>query len=300
MIYIDNQGKIFITPAPGLQALDCSPQAMALIQKDKPWLLSELDGIYFDVERRRIDLRPVRMDLRPPIVLRSLLGNASMWEGIKDTPPERLEVFEQRWLFEYMLEKASKWSVESILPSAATLIMNARIETDEQEPASCFLMGKDYKPLYDNIYSIVYSKPNESMFMTKVICPNLTSAWIVPKGNQDYIKAFDFISKYQAIKTLEKSPIERKASNRQNIGKQLSGISHETISLTQRYKDLRCNKEHTALDKEGKELALVHVSGFVRNQPYGPGRTLYKRIWIDGFTRGQWVRKGVTYITVDE
>lgn len=45
---------------------------------------------------------------------------------------------------------------------------------------------------------------------------------------------------------------------------------------------------------------IVSVSGYIREQPYGEGRKLRKTIWVEGFTRGQWVREGLSELTISK
>lgn len=128
--------------------------------------------------------------------------------------------------------------------------------------------------------------------------------------------ARSFISSFIALMDCEKSPIEIEDAERRKKEKLLNkgirssgGITRYSVSLTKRYKgvirdpyqkDASKNGEASKDFREGKSLSVVSVSGFIRNQAYGPGRTLRKRIWVDSFIRGQWVRNGVTYVTVNE
>ena len=108
--------------------------------------------------------------------------------------------------------------------------------------------------------------------------------------------------RFQRYKKCNNSPIylsnpsekrEKKAGFKKN-----SGVDVRVVSLSKRYKSLKRNTAKP-LDKEGKELTIVQVSGFIRHQPYGKGRMQYKDIWVDSFTRGQWVKTGLTYVTVE-
>ena len=78
----------------------------------------------------------------------------------------------------------------------------------------------------------------------------------------------------------------------------LHQIQQEDLLMTG--KDTKRQPGRKAMDKNGKTLTVVQVSGFIRNQPYGKGRAERKTIWIDGFTRGQWVNTGLSYVTVKD
>ena len=113
--------------------------------------------------------------------------------------------------------------------------------------------------------------------------------------------AVSFINKFLAIKDCDKSPIEMRDKDGRNLAKKgiqkVSGLFRYQVSLSKRYEAIKREK-HEAMDKDGKVLTTVKVSGFVRNQAYGEGRALRKKIWVDGFTRGQWVNAGITYVTL--
>lgn len=130
------------------------------------------------------------------------------------------------------------------------------------------------------------------------------------------IASMRFLKSFTMLLHCEKSPIEISNADRakkerlERIGLRFTErVTRYSISLSQRYKgvirdpyqkDASNNGEASKDFREGKSLSVVSVSGFIRNQAYGPGRTLRKRIWVDGFIRGQWVRNGVTYVTVNE
>ena len=133
------------------------------------------------------------------------------------------------------------------------------------------------------------------------------------KVSMEYARlAMRFASAFLMLLECEKSPIEvvdidkaRKEKLERKGLKTKSPVSRYSVSLTKRYRSIirepYGDTGESGRDyKEGKALSVVSVSGFIRNQAYGPGRSLRKRIWVDGFMRGQWIRNGVTYVTVEE
>ena len=112
--------------------------------------------------------------------------------------------------------------------------------------------------------------------------------------------------KFRMLMESEKSPVESKPSTSSGgkIPKGVSKIvpSYRTVSLTQEYVARRAGLEsaRTGLDKEGKHLALVEVSGFIRDQAYGPGREKRKTIYIDGFESHRWRTDGIQMVKVKE
>lgn len=116
------------------------------------------------------------------------------------------------------------------------------------------------------------------------------------KGNHAFYQGI-FCRKGSDRTPLVVSNPQEEKNTRRGI-RQTQGISRYRISLTKRYKG---RKLYQGGDyKEGKSLTLVSVSGYVRSQPYGPGKSLRKTIWVDGFMRGQWVKSGITYVTVTD
>lgn len=216
----------------------------------------------------------------------------------------------------WMKNTVPRWEVLSFTSDAAALIANAKIETEEEPyfPDICLKSSDGY--LFDTVTEILLFNDNSipMIAITHTIARKMhlyIHAKIedalhredMPKSLKD---AVHFVWKYLAIRECEKSPIEtaaiqtakQKRLARNGIRK-VGGVLKYQVSLSKRYAATRKEK-HEAMDKEGKVLTTVKVSGFVRNQAYGEGRALRKKIWVDGFTRGQWVRSGVTYVTVRE
>jgi len=120
------------------------------------------------------------------------------------------------------------------------------------------------------------------------------------------IDALKYLLKFRLLLASEKTPIEATPSTK--VGGRLpKGIAtthpgYRAVSLTKEYQIRKKEMEATKreLVKEGKHLALVEISGFLRDQPYGPGRTERKTIWIDGFESHRWRLEGPRKVMVKE
>lgn len=305
-IYISRESDaLSLIPNDNAIDIECAPDVYAYIEKERPLYLHEIEGLYFDKDAQEVRFNNQRAPLLEPLLIRSIKDNikhdAMANYDFMHRFGDRTNCEGFYWVLEYMHETAPKWTIESISENAAAVIRNARIEVDEEAPRSCLLIGKRYMPLYKNIYSIAYSAEQKSMWITYVICPNLTAARIVNEGINDYAEALEFIQKYRAVLDAEKTPLESIAEkSRQDIGTKTGGIYRTSISLSKRYKGIKRNSTGAPMDRDGKALALVSVSGFVRNQAYGKGYAQHRKIWVDGFMRGQWVRSGVTYVRVSK
>lgn len=116
----------------------------------------------------------------------------------------------------------------------------------------------------------------------------------------------EYASRLLALERAEKTPLMIKDSKEEAARKGFSlrkGINRRSISLTKRYRYSRLNGGENvfrSLEKEGKVKTIVSVSGYIREQPYGEGRKLRKTIWVEGFTRGQWVREGLSELTISK
>lgn len=132
--------------------------------------------------------------------------------------------------------------------------------------------------------------------------PAITSEYVYTAAEQAFIYALKFRRMMQS----EKTPIEAQVTDshskilKKGIGRTIP--SYRTVSLSQTY--VRRRKEMEAarqeMQKGGKHLALVEISGFIREQPYGPGRSLRKTIWVDGFESHRWRKEGVQIVNVKE
>ena len=68
--------------------------------------------------------------------------------------------------------------------------------------------------------------------------------------------------------------------------------SKRNINLSRSYKQTKQDYDEvhvsTPLNKDGMIKASGMVQGFLRNQPYGPGRLMRKQIYVNGFARSFW------------
>lgn len=212
----------------------------------------------------------------------------------------------------WMLQNEPCWRVTSLSSDVAALVFNSKIETEEvsmEFPILCLRASDGY--LFSNVKEILAFKDGDDIIIAISysiakglnVYQHASLAGILKGRNSDknLVDAVSFIEKFLAVKECDKSPIEifdRESEKLAKKGiKKVSGIFRYQVSLSKRYEAIK-RERHEALDKDGKVLTTVKVSGFVRNQAYGEGRALRKRIWVDGFTRGQWVNAGVTYVTL--
>ena len=212
----------------------------------------------------------------------------------------------------WMLQNEPCWRVTSLSSDVAALIANARVEADMDAadiPSICLRASDGY--LFSNVKEILAFKDGDDIIIAISysiakglnVYQHASLAGILKGRNSDknLADAVSFIEKFLAVKDCDKSPIEifdRESEKLAKKGiKKVSGIFRYQVSLSKRYEAIK-RERHEALDKDGKVLTTVKVSGFVRNQAYGEGRALRKRIWVDGFTRGQWINAGVTYVTL--
>ena len=198
------------------------------------------------------------------------------------------------------------WRVESFTAEASALIANARIDEDAVIPYPVFFRCADNQtPLFLNVMELIYIPDMNLCVTTHMITPSSgvrflnvfnTGAGLMERETMHFIRA------YFAVRECDRTPLvvsnPQEAKNTRRGIHQTQGISRYRISLTKRYKGRKLYQG--ANYKEGKSLTIVSVSGYVRNQPYGPGRTRRKTIWVDGFMRGQWVKSGITYVTVTD
>ena len=112
--------------------------------------------------------------------------------------------------------------------------------------------------------------------------------------------ATSFVFKLKIISKIENGPLfvnmteveEPVVNPRKGQGNtRKTGILHCTIKLSEDYKKrlAASSRNSNPLNKDDKTLLPTSVSGFVRNQHYGEGNKLVKRIWVDGFIRNAWI-----------
>ena len=223
-------------------------------------------------------------------------------------------------VYKYMEAAKPIWRVYNINSESAALISNAKVDEIQIDDRPIFFTSKT--PLFLNAVEFIHI-PKENFYSFSLsITTNSeirmilgfyveedgrisTNRGYVSEGSAEYqlYKAGKhFIESFYALRQCEKTPIiinnpqERKNASRGL--KMTKGVSTYHISLSKRYKAIKRSYEAN-FDKSNKTLTLVSVSGFVRTQHYGEDNKLTKKIWVDGFTRGQWVRNGLTYVSVN-
>lgn len=218
----------------------------------------------------------------------------------------------------WMKSNEPRWEILEMTSEASALINHSHIECDEEFfPFNDIYIKAREGYLFQNVTELLIFRDNgePTLLMGHSVTKGFGVASIAPiqkiiEGDSRVTvfmkEGIEFIRKFHAIKECEKTPIEvvsAESKKSQNLSKKgirkTGGIFRYQISLTKRYVSVKKEK-HEAMDKEGKTLAVVKVSGFIRNQAYGEGLSLRKKIWVDSFTRGQWIKTGITYVTVKE
>ena len=204
----------------------------------------------------------------------------------------------------YLAETKPIWTVRNIRKDASTLVATARLEDtilskykDEARKGFYAYTANDGW-LYGAVSEILIIK---DQIWLAVSIGNTLHFFL--KGDESDL---EYAAKLLALEKAEKTPllINDSADEAMKRGFYLrKGLNRRSISLTKRYRHSVLNGGQNvfhASDKEGKIKTIVSVSGYIREQPYGEGRKLRKTIWVEGFTRGQWVREGLTEITVSK
>lgn len=120
-------------------------------------------------------------------------------------------------------------------------------------------------------------------------------------------KALGFCLNYYSLLLLENKPIEikntekgeGKKENIRNIKN--NSLITRTVYLSKRYKQIKRDRvANNHFDKNNKELAIVQVCGYERIQHYGVNNSKTKRIYVESFSRNQWVTSGLVCVTVKE
>ena len=223
-------------------------------------------------------------------------------------------------VYKYMEAADPIWRIYTVNSESAAVISNAKVDEIEVEPKPMFFTSTT--PLFLNVIEFMYVPGDEFYAFSLSITNNSeirmilgfsvnedgtidTNRGTMYEGSAEhklYLAAKHFIESFYALRQCEKTPIiinnpqERKNASRGL--KMTKGVSTYHVSLSKRYKAIKRSYEAN-FDKSNKTLTLVSVSGFVRTQHYGEGNKLTKKIWVDGFTRGQWVRNGLTYVSVN-
>lgn len=212
----------------------------------------------------------------------------------------------------YLKQTEPLWNVYNIKAEAAILIERSRVECAHVPLKPLLLVAKKGCTLFGLVNEICVIKDGEAWCLnySMRIASNLAFSGafllddVATDQNGVYFDVLTFIRKFLALQACERSPIVTQTQVERRLSERgiraISRVTHTQVSLSKRYRSVMSKHGKKALDRDGKELAVVEVSGFVREQVYGPGRSQRKTIWVDGFTRGQWVRRGVRIVTVKE
>lgn len=204
----------------------------------------------------------------------------------------------------YLTETKPIWTVRNIRRDAATLVATARLEDTilskykDEARKGFYAFSSNNGWLYGAVSELLIIK--EQIWLAVSIGNTLH---FFLKGDESDL---EYAAKLLALEKAEKTPllINDSADESMKRGFYLrKGLNRRSISLTKRYQHSVLNgglNVFHASGKEGKIKTIVSVSGYIREQPYGAGRKLRKTIWVEGFTRGQWVREGLTEITVSK
>lgn len=233
------------------------------------------------------------------------------------------------------LEKQKLYSLSS---KAAELVNKAKIDTSgvlKIENGNFFVSELDISGIYDcpdgelipgikavmiTVTSVIKSNNirqlnNELRFFRKGNELGEYEEIDIPDSEYDELanSIIEWIHKLYLIRRSEKTPL---GTSETEIGdslqvswksrtstktKKTSSVIHSYVDLSPEYRNRirEYNKGASGpLNKDGKSLIPTAVSGFVRIQHYGPQNSLTKTIWIDGFTRGQWVSDDPRHVTV--
>lgn len=245
--------------------------------------------------------------------------------------PDRLTDKGDWMVWRWMNASSPVWKIHSFSPDSATLIAGARVETgDVHESEPVFFVSSDLtRPLFLNVMEMLFTPAIEeddydNYAFSLMVTPSSTVRIILSFSVRDgkicssnvnveesspdyklYHKAEQFIRNFHVLNQCTNTPVivrDADGSHKARLAKKgirvTGGISRYSVSLSGRYRSMSRNSDPVRDGKEGKTLRMVSVSGFVRNQPCGPEHRERKLIWVDGFVRGQWVRSGLTYVTV--
>lgn len=167
-------------------------------------------------------------------------------------------------------------------------------------------------------YSDIRLRDNDEWASPEAIAHNILTPddeYICPNGivvdcklTDKLTEAVSFIMKFILLLDAEKQPLvvqdQIKKKGKPEKSKQIFGsIAYKKISLTydlQKHYSVKNHEETEVLDKEGKTLRAIKVSGHIRMQPYGPGWSKKKPIYIAEHESKAWVNDGIRMVKVVE
>jgi hypothetical protein len=165
---------------------------------------------------------------------------------------------------------------------------------------------------FDDIKEIVFKKDIQ-------IADNPANKGIIERGLTDDLKSEQlkinkgilFFAKFLLLLNCEKTPIivdylhpaEKKSVLNQKKDSNRRSVSYKKISLTTEYKfriEQKNAQSRGKVDKSGKVLVPIKVSGHIRSQPYGKDNKLRKLIYIEEHESTAWVCTEIRKIKVLE
>ena len=244
------------------------------------------------------------IETRPDLVERKWTSFQEVDESIHypDFVPKMSQILDKTVIW-YMSRTAPVWTINEITAEAATLIATAKLDESilsrykEESRKGIYLKAKKGY-LLDAI--------SEIMIIDDIVlcgCRLGANAVSCFEGSEQDV---EYAAKFLALQAVENKPVvirDTAETLKRKKGVTLTkGINTRTVSLSSRYRYKQLNSHEKVFSdwKEGKIKTVVSVSGFIREQAYGEGRKLRKTIWVDGFERGQWIRQGLSIVTVKE
>ena len=198
------------------------------------------------------------------------------------------------------------WTINEITSEAATLISKARLDEN--------LLNKYIPKVKQGLFlkaktGTLTTGASEILAVDELLCVgHKIGKRTVAFGLGDE-EDLAFCAKFLALQESENRPVVIRDSQdkaRKQGFRMTRGVNTRIISLSSRYsyrklgrgEKIAQGESDSSSWKEGKIKTVVSVSGFIREQAYGEGRKLRKTIWVDGFERGQWVRQGLSIVTI--
>ena len=237
-------------------------------------------------------------------------------QGWKESSVWQADVTAVAW----MKNTYPKWKIYSLAEDAAAMIAASRLDEDiELRPIYIVASSGHLFGVVDEI--LVYrDRTMWSIYIGLAFTPRLRlglQGGLESKADEEIktikAQALRFVRTFIAAMYASNSPVEITDHQKQQKKKKIHDlkessvspnpenplITYSTVYLSKRFRSIRSRKGPSDnLSKENLQKVLVPVSGFFRNQAYGPEHSLRKLIFVDGFRRGQWVKTGITYVTV--
>lgn len=245
-----------------------------------------------------------------------LLSIKSAFAGKIDEAVDSPELIKS---FRAFIKKYNKLDVLTVFPEASVLISKAKVSDSDSRSGD---MLQRLQPVYfkakngflfscvkelfftgeEIIVSFEMVKGMMNMFVSPANVPEMFLKIHNTFERELITNSLNFVKNYFLIKNCEKSPIfiQTPKEKKSHSGlRQTGGLFPKTVYLSKEYRYRKIEKtKGLPLDKDGKVLTVVSVSGFIKSQPYGKENALRKTIWVDGFNRSQWVRSGLNYISL--